>query len=90
MIPCLHVHGSDDILVSTQQNVPAIKAAFSSSPANTKVLVLEGLDHGLRKSKNQQGGDAPHFHEIVNDKALHAVKEWLAITTGKGANRISP
>jgi pimeloyl-ACP methyl ester carboxylesterase len=75
--PVLALHGSRDMQVPAQQNLPALAAALAENPDVT-LVALPGLNHLFQKCNSCLVTEYSALEETISPRALEVLGEWLA------------
>jgi hypothetical protein len=79
--PTLALFASDDMLVPSEQNLPAMVAALRKNPDAT-VRAIEGLTHALQPSPAGEPFDPAAVNVTIDPRVLTEVTAWLLPRAG--------
>ena len=78
-VPVLAIHGTLDLQVDPQQNVPRIRAALARAENDdTEVLILPGLNHLLQTATTGSPAEYAQIAETMAPIVLETITDWIA------------
>ena len=80
--PVLAIYGEKDLQVPPVQNAKVMEDALKAQGvAESKVVVLPGLNHLMQKTETGAISEYGKIEETINPSALQVISEWLLHVT---------
>lgn len=80
--PVLALNGAQDMQVSSQENLPAIREALKTNP-RARVVELPGLNHLFQACSSGSPMEYSKIEETMNPAALTLIADWIRETTAR-------
>ena len=79
--PVLAMNGTNDVQVSSKQNLPAIAEIFTLSEGDVTIIELEGLNHLFQPSETGAIFEYSQIETTFDPEALELMTDWISTVT---------